>query len=71
MNNDNGRQYYGVGLDLTALRQDAEKSKEILAEIGTSAVRQGSIIDQAFGSQGAAHGFNTLEAAIRAAGSQI
>lgn len=71
MNNDNGRQYYGVGLDLTALRQDAEKSKEILAEIGTSAVRQGSIIDQAFGSQGAAQGFNTLEAAIRAAGSQI
>ncbi len=71
MDNDSGRMNYGVGLDLSALRQDAEKSKEILAEIGVQAVRQGSVIDQAFGSNGAARGFNTLEAAIRGAGTVI
>lgn len=71
MDNDSGRMNYGVGLDLSALRQDAEKSKEILAEIGVQAVRQGSVIDQAFGSNGAAQGFNTLEAAIRGAGTVI
>lgn len=71
MDNDSGRMNYGVGLDLSALRQNAEKSKEILAEIGVQAVRQGSVIDQAFGSNGAAQGFNTLEAAIRGAGTVI
>lgn len=71
MENDNGRQHFGIGLDLTSLRQDAEKGKKIFAEIGNEAVRQGSVIDQAFGSQGAAMGFNTLEAAVRSVSSKI
>lgn len=71
MENDNGRQMFGLGLDLSSLRNDAEESKKLLAEIGVSAVREGGIIDAAFGEAGAAKGFNTLEAAIRGAGSQI
>ena len=71
MNNDEGRQRYGIELDLDGLRRSAEESKKILAGIGSDAVRQGDIIDQAFGESGAARGFNTLEAAIRGAGTQI
>lgn len=71
MNNDGGRQRFGIELDLDGLRRSAEESKKILVGIGSDAVRQGSIIDQAFGDNGAARGFNTLEAAIRGAGTQI
>ena len=71
MNNDEGRQRFGIELDLDGLRRSAEESKKILARIGSDAVRQGVIIDQAFGESGAARGFNTLEAAIRGAGTQI
>lgn len=71
MNNDEGRQRFGIELDLDGLRRSAEESKKILARIGSDAVRQGDIIDQAFGESGAARGFNTLEAAIRGAGTQI
>nr|DAD99915.1 MAG TPA: Tape measure domain protein [Myoviridae sp. ctrCp2] len=71
MNNDEGRQRFGIELDLGRLRRSAEESKKILAGIGSDAVRQGDIIDQAFGESGAARGFNTLEAAIRGAGTQI
>lgn len=71
MENDNGRLNYGIGIDLTELRHDAEESKKLLSEISGQAVRDGSIIDHAFGDSGAANGFNTLEAAIRAAGSEI
>lgn len=71
MDNDNGKQNFGIGLDLDGLRQSAEESKKILAGISDNAVQQGSVIDQAFGVNGAARGFNTLEAAIRGAGTQI
>lgn len=71
MENDKGRLNYGIGIDLTELRHNAEESKKLLSEISGQAVRDGSIIDRAFGNSGAANGFNTLEAAIRAAGSEI
>lgn len=71
MENDKGRLNYGIGIDLTELRHNAEESKKLLSEISGQAVRDGSIIDHAFGNSGAANGFNTLEAAIRAAGSEI
>lgn len=71
MDNDNGRQNFNIELDLDGLRKSAEESKKLLSGISDSAVRQGSIIDQAFGENGAARGFNTIEAAIRGVGTQI
>ena len=37
MNNDNGKAYYGIGLDNSQLQQDAEEASRILANIGTEA----------------------------------
>jgi hypothetical protein len=71
MDNDNGKQYFGLGLDLDELRQSAEASKQLFAQIGEEAVSQGAVIDRAFSSAGAAQGFNTLEAAIRGVGKEI
>lgn len=71
MNNDNGKLNFSIGIDTSQLRQDAEKSRELLAGIGREAVQQGSVLDKALGESGAARGFNALEAAISAAGKQI
>lgn len=40
MNNDNGKAYYGIGLDNSQLQQDAEEASRILANIGTEAEQQ-------------------------------
>lgn len=45
MENDNGRLYYGVGLDNSRLRADAAEARKILQGIGTSAVQEGDRID--------------------------
>lgn len=71
MERDGKGTYFGIGLDLDALRQGAEESKKILAEISSKAIQEGGIIDKAFGTSGAASAFNVLEAAIRGAGNEI
>jgi len=48
MNNDNGKSYYGIGLDNSQLRADAAESRAILKGIGDTAVREGQNIDNAF-----------------------
>ena len=48
MNNENGKSYYGIGLDNSQLRSDAAESRAILKSIGDSAVREGQNIDNAF-----------------------
>lgn len=45
MNNDNGRIYYGTGLDNSQLRADAAQARNILQGVGTSAVKEGDRID--------------------------
>lgn len=40
MTNDNGKAYYGIGLDNSQLQQDAAEASRILADIGTEAERQ-------------------------------
>ena len=52
MNNENGKSYYGIGLDNSQLRSDAAESRAILKSIGDSAVREGQNIDNAFSSIG-------------------
>ena len=41
MENDNGRIYYGTGIDNSQLRTDAEESKRILSGITGTAVNEG------------------------------
>ncbi len=48
MTNDNGKSYYGIGLDNSQLRSDAAESRAILKGIGDTAVREGQNIDNAF-----------------------
>lgn len=48
MNNENGKSFYGIGLDNSQLRSDAAESRAILKSIGDSAVREGQNIDNAF-----------------------
>ena len=52
MENDNGRIYYGTGIDNSQLRTDAEESKRILSGITGTAVNEGKRIDDAFKSIG-------------------
>ena len=52
MNNDNGRIYYGTGIDNSQLRTDAEESKRILSGITGTAVNEGKRIDDVFKSIG-------------------
>lgn len=40
MTNDNGKAYYGIGLDNSQLQQDAAEASRILADIGTEAEQQ-------------------------------
>ena len=53
MNNDNGRIYYGTGLDNSQLRADAAQARNILQGIGTSAANEGDRIDTAMKKIGA------------------
>lgn len=48
MENDNGRIYYGTGIDNSQLRTDAEESKRILSGITGTAVSEGKQIDDVF-----------------------
>lgn len=43
-----GRQYFGVGLDLTQLRQGASEARSLLHGIGQQAVSEGSEMDAVF-----------------------
>lgn len=52
MENDNGRIYYGTGIDNSQLRTDAEESKRILSGITGTAVSEGKQIDDVFKSIG-------------------
>ena len=45
MENDNGRLYYGTGLDNSQLKNDAEQAKNILTGIGSTAEQEGDKID--------------------------
>lgn len=47
MNNDNGKAYYGIGLDNSQLQQDAEEASRILANIGTEAEQQSASVREA------------------------
>lgn len=53
MENDNGRIYYGTGLDNSQLRADAAQARNILQGIGTSAAKEGDRIDTAMKKIGA------------------
>lgn len=46
-----GRQYFGVGIDLTQLSADAQSAKEMLRSISTQAVKDGEVLDNAFAGQ--------------------
>lgn len=48
MNNDNGQMYYGIGLDNSQLRADADESRNILSGIGRAATSAGGELDDAF-----------------------
>lgn len=48
MNNEKGKLYYGLGLDNNQLRADAAESRNILKNIGQTAVQEGNNIDAAF-----------------------
>lgn len=48
MNNEKGKLYYGLGLDNNQLRADAAESRNILRNIGQTAVQEGNNIDAAF-----------------------
>lgn len=54
MENDNGRQYFGLYLDNAPLEQGAEQSKRILHDIGQTAQREGDSIDASMKKIGAA-----------------
>lgn len=54
MENDNGRIYYGTGLDNSQLRAEAAEARNILQGIGTSAEQEGDRIDEAMKKIGAA-----------------
>ena len=45
MENDNGRLYYGTGLDNSQLKNDAEQAKNILTGISSTAEQEGDKID--------------------------
>lgn len=48
MQNENGKTYFGIGLDNDQLRADAAQSGNILRSIGNTAVSEGDRIDTAF-----------------------
>jgi tape measure domain-containing protein len=62
--NDEGRAYYGLGLDNNQLRADASRASNILKGIGNSAVAEGARIDNAYKKiAGAVGGYFTISAA--------
>lgn len=48
MNNEDGKIWYGIGLDNAQLRKDRDESKRIFKTIGDSAVSEGARIDATF-----------------------
>ncbi|MDR0864956.1 MAG: tape measure protein [Candidatus Symbiothrix sp.] len=62
--NDEGKSYYGLGLDNSQLRADANRASNILKGIGDSAVSEGARIDNAYKKiAGAVGGYFTLSMA--------
>jgi tape measure domain-containing protein len=60
--NDEGKLYYGLGLDNSLLRADADRASEILKGIGDSAEAEGSRIDNAYNKiANAVGGYFTLD----------
>ena len=47
MQRDNGRINYGVTLDNSQLRIDAQQSKRIIEDVGSTAVSEGNKMDNA------------------------
>lgn len=56
MENQEGKIYYGLGLDYKQLQDDASQSMSIIKKIGDTAEAEGSRIDNAFGKAGTAIG---------------
>ena len=54
MKNEDGKLYYGIGLDNSQLRNDARESSNILHGIGDSADRESQRMDNSFKKMGAA-----------------
>lgn len=48
MNNEQGKIYFGLGLDNNQLRSEAEQSKNIIRGIGDSTVNEGARIDNSY-----------------------
>ncbi len=71
MESGGGKLNFTMGLDLTALRTDADEALKVLGRIGGEASRQGAVMDKAMGSAGMAGTFTVLEAAVRGAATQI
>lgn len=69
MNQDNGRSYFGIALDNSQLKQDAEEAKRVLASIETSAYASGKEIDTAFRSS--ADGAKALEGSLSTLGTTL
>lgn len=69
MNQDNGRSYFGIALDNSQLKQDAEEAKRVLASIETSAYASGKEIDTAFHSS--ADGAKVLEGSLSTLGATL
>lgn len=69
MNQDNGRSYFGIALDNSQLKQDAEEAKRVLSSIETSAYASGKEIDAAFHS--GADGAKALEGSLSTLGATL
>jgi tape measure domain-containing protein len=64
MNNENGKVWFGIGLDTTTLQKDAQKANDIFRGISGTAVSEGAKIDSVFRQigAGAAAYFSVVEA---------
>lgn len=71
MENTEGRQYFGVGLDLDGLRKSSDEAIDLLGKIGQEAVRQGNIFDKGLSAVSSGNMFNSLNAALEGASSQL
>lgn len=62
MNNEDGKIWYGMGLDNSQLRRDGVESQRIFSDIGNKAATEGSRIDKAY--QQAGNSITGLDKAI-------
>lgn len=64
MNNEEGKTYYGIGLDNNQLRADAAQSRNIMKGIGDTTVAEGARVDSAYRKiGGAVAAYFTMQAA--------